>query len=139
MLGDRRPVGNAPAFCRSGAGHPVWGREWCLEKGFGLGHTNPDMLWSRGSVADIIFGRTIETNRLERPSLLETLGDIVFGRLALHAMTLGFTEPLVGVYVAEPNAPRVLRVQSSGADVAELVDVNGDNRVDVLYVTQYRR
>lgn len=26
-----------PAFCRSGAGHPVHGRVWCLEKGFGLG------------------------------------------------------------------------------------------------------
>lgn len=27
----------SPAFCRSGAGHPVHGRRWCLEKGFGLG------------------------------------------------------------------------------------------------------
>lgn len=27
----------APAFCRSGEGHPVWGPEWCLERGFGLG------------------------------------------------------------------------------------------------------
>lgn len=32
-----RANGNGPAFCRSGEGHPVWGREWCLEKGFGLG------------------------------------------------------------------------------------------------------
>lgn len=29
--------GRGPAFCRSGAGHPVWGRQWCLEKGWGLG------------------------------------------------------------------------------------------------------
>lgn len=29
--------GRGPAFCRSGAGHPVWGPEWCLEKGWGLG------------------------------------------------------------------------------------------------------
>ncbi len=28
---------NGPAFCRSGSGHPVHGRAWCLEKGFGLG------------------------------------------------------------------------------------------------------
>ena len=26
-----------PSFCRSGAGHPVHGRRWCLRKGFGLG------------------------------------------------------------------------------------------------------
>jgi hypothetical protein len=35
--------GGGPAFCRSGAGHPVWGRDWCLEKGFGLG-TRPVVL-----------------------------------------------------------------------------------------------
>jgi hypothetical protein len=27
----------APAFCRSGEGHPVWGPEWCIERGYGLG------------------------------------------------------------------------------------------------------
>jgi len=27
-----------PAFCRSGAGHPVHGRSWCVNKGFGLGN-----------------------------------------------------------------------------------------------------
>jgi hypothetical protein len=26
-----------PAFCRTGEGHPVFGRRWCIEKGFGLG------------------------------------------------------------------------------------------------------
>jgi hypothetical protein len=33
---DRRR-GQGPAFCRSGAGHPVHGRRWCIEKGWGLG------------------------------------------------------------------------------------------------------
>lgn len=36
---DRRQ-GNGPPFCRSGAGHPVHGRRWCLEKGWGLGDRN---------------------------------------------------------------------------------------------------
>jgi hypothetical protein len=27
---------NAPAFCRSGAGHPVHGRRWCEDKGWGV-------------------------------------------------------------------------------------------------------
>lgn len=26
-----------PAFCRSGQGHPVHGRQWCYDKGFGIG------------------------------------------------------------------------------------------------------
>lgn len=29
--------GNGPAFCRSGAGHPVFGPGWCHDKGFGIG------------------------------------------------------------------------------------------------------
>lgn len=29
--------GKGPAFCRSGEGHPVHGRQWCRDKGFGLG------------------------------------------------------------------------------------------------------
>ncbi|MGI8618405.1 MAG: hypothetical protein ACR2L6_04865, partial [Gemmatimonadaceae bacterium] len=36
---DRAGEG-APSFCRSGAGHPNWGRQWCIDKGFGLGSDN---------------------------------------------------------------------------------------------------
>lgn len=135
-LGDRELKEGAPAFCRSGAGHPVWGREWCLDKGFGLGRSN-DRLWARTRVEDIIFGRRIEQDRLDRGSLIDVLGDIVFGRLAMHALTLGFDQPLVGSYVAEPNAPHLLLINAGNEPVAELVDLNGDNRVDVLYVSHY--
>src|SRR5687768_16589622 len=34
---DVRDRDGSPAFCRSGAGHPNWGRQWCVDKGFGLG------------------------------------------------------------------------------------------------------
>jgi hypothetical protein len=34
---DRPRNGRGPAFCKSGAGHPVHGPAWCLEKGWGLG------------------------------------------------------------------------------------------------------
>lgn len=35
----RYPVGSnrGPSFCRSGAGHPVFGVQWCLNKGYGIG------------------------------------------------------------------------------------------------------
>lgn len=26
-----------PSFCRSGAGHPVFGLQWCVQKGYGIG------------------------------------------------------------------------------------------------------
>lgn len=136
-LGDRRPTGNSPSFCRSGEGHPVWGREWCIEKGFGLGSANGS-IWSRGRVDDVIFGRTDGRDRLDRGGLIDVLGDVVFGRLALHAVSLGFAEPLTGVWVAEPDGPRILRVRSGDRDVAELFDRNRDDRVEVLYVVQPR-
>ena len=133
-LGDRRPNGNAPAFCRSGEGHPVWGREWCLDKGFGLG-SRSGTIWSRGGIDDVIWRRRTD-DRMDRGGLIGVLGDIVFGRLALQAITLGYDQPLTGYWVAQPEGPRLLRVRSGDYEVAEFVDDDRDDRVDVLYVVQ---
>ena len=134
-MGDQRPRGNAPAFCRSGEGHPVWGREWCLDKGFGLG-SRAGTLWSRGPIDDVVFRRYDYGTRLDRGGLLGVLGDLVLGRLALQALTLGYDQPLTGMWVAEPRSPRLLRVYSGGYPVAEFVDTNYDNRPEILYVVQ---
>jgi hypothetical protein len=134
-LGDQRPRGNAPAFCRSGDGHPVWGRGWCLDKGFGLG-SRAGTLWSRGTIDDVIFRRPDYGTRLDRGGLIGVLGDLVLGRLALQALTLGYDQPLVGMWVAEPRSPRLLRVYSGGYPVAEFVDTDYDNRPEYLYVVQ---
>lgn len=133
-LGDRRPAGNAPAFCRSGAGHPVFGREWCLDRGFGLG-SRGGTLWSRGGIDDVVWRRRTD-DRLDRGGLVDVLGDVVLGRLALQAVALGYDQPLAGVWVARPEGPRLLRVSSGDYEVAELVDTDRDDRVDVLYVVQ---
>lgn len=50
---DRARRGNGPKFCRNGQGHPVHGREWCREKGFGLG-------------GDVLFERDRRTRRYDR-------------------------------------------------------------------------
>ena len=41
------PVRNdrGPSFCRSGAGHPVFGLQWCLQKGYGIGRPGAVFLW----------------------------------------------------------------------------------------------
>lgn len=130
---DRARNGNGPPFCRSGAGHPQWGREWCIEKGWGLGDDD-DGFWSRTRVDDVIFDRRPDVQRMDRGTLLDVLGDVVLGRLALHALTLGLTEPLSGTWVAEPDAPYVLRINAGDAPVGELVDLDRDNRADVLLV-----
>ena len=126
--------GDGPAFCRSGEGHPVWGRNWCVEKGFGLGRQD-GRDWSRTTdVGDIVFGRRDDRDRLDRGTLIDVVGDVVFNRLALHALSLGFTEPLTGTWIAEPSSPRILRIGSGNYAVAELVDIDRNDRVDVLLV-----
>ena len=36
---------SGPSFCRSGAGHPVFGLQWCLNKGYGIGRPGSVFVW----------------------------------------------------------------------------------------------
>ena len=36
--GAGQKAGNGPPFCRNGEGHPVHGRQWCVDKGWGFGN-----------------------------------------------------------------------------------------------------
>jgi hypothetical protein len=124
----------APAFCRSGEGHPVFGRDWCREKGFGLGDYR-DIRWGRTTdVRDISFQRQVDRGTLARAVLIDVLGDVVFNRLGLHAVTLGYTDPLTGVWLGEPSGPQVLRLSSGQMTIAEIYDDNRDNQADALLV-----
>lgn len=138
---DVRPVrydderSDGPAFCRSGAGHPVWGRQWCVDKGFGLGSQN-NVRWGRATtIGDIVFSRPIvDRETLLREALIATVGEVVLDRLGLHALTMGYTEPVTGVWVAQPTGPQVLRLNSGSYPIAEVVDINRDNRADMMIV-----
>jgi hypothetical protein len=132
-LNDRVNSG-APSFCRSGAGHPVWGRQWCLDKGFGLG-TQQSIRWgTTRTVSDIIFGRRVNSGVVPRDMLLNILGPVAFDRLALHAVTLGYTDPLTGVWHSEATGPDVLFVNSGRVPIAEFVDTNRDQRPELMLV-----
>jgi hypothetical protein len=124
----------APAFCRSGAGHPVWGREWCIDKGFGLGASG-GWRWGRHRPDDVAFLMLDERPSLDRVGLIDVLGSLIFNRLALHAVTLGLADPLGGRWLGEPSGARVLTMHSGDVPVAELIDWDRDGRVDVMYVT----
>jgi hypothetical protein len=129
-----RVTGGSPTFCRSGQGHPVWGRQWCLDKGFGLG-AQQDVRWGRtGDISDIILGRRVSSGTITRDVLLNLLGDVAFNRLALHAVTLGYTDPLTGRWYSEASGPDVLFVSSGTQPIAELVDTNRDQRADLMLV-----
>ena len=128
------PKQGAPSFCRSGAGHPVWGRQWCLQKGFGLGNS-PDLEWAAArDIGDLTFVHPITTSTLTRDALLSLLGPVAFNRLALHALTLGYTEPLTGIWRSDATGPNVLFVNSGQWPIAEVVDGNRDQRPDLMLV-----
>lgn len=116
--------GNGPPFCRNGQGHPVHGREWCRDKGWGTGD------WRDVSWGDVIFGRQDrrrESDRLDRGGLADVLGDVVFGRLESHARSAG-GGALNGRFVESQG--RLLQVRAGSSPLAELLDIDRDGRVD---------
>lgn len=137
--GDRYPTvandpprNGAPSFCRSAEGHPVWGRDWCLDKGFGLGDGRRAWAVTR-PIEDIILGRPDpRQRRIESAGLGDLLGDIVLGRLAFQSVVLGGTDPLTGLWIGDAEGPRTLRVMSGRVPVAELVDYDRNGRVDTI-------
>jgi hypothetical protein len=124
----------APSFCRSGAGHPVWGREWCLQKGFGLGGDN--VRWGRAVDPTTVVFRRVDDGAITNAVLREVLGDVILNRLAVHAVTLGLVDPLTGLWLGEPsgNGSQVLLLRSGDVPVAEIVDVNRDRRADSFVI-----
>jgi hypothetical protein len=125
---------DAPSFCRSGAGHPVWGRQWCIDKGFGLGAEN-DIRWATTPVSNIVFAQEPTTEQLITTAVLrQVLGATAFDRLATHAITLGLVNPLTATWLGQPTGSRTLYVQSGTYPIAEFVDANRDGRPETMLV-----
>lgn len=131
--GQANARGNGPPFCRSGEGHPVHGRRWCAEHGWPLGSEG---LWRRGSWEDVIFRspRDRRQGSLSRDDVLETLGQVVFGRVDDHRRRLGASDPLSARWQTEANGARVLQIRSGSRPVAEMTDLNGDGRADLVLI-----
>lgn len=129
--------GQGPAFCRSGAGHPTKGRQWCYDKGYGLGNER----WSRaGNWGDIVFGRPdgrYSTNRMSGNVLQDILGRVIYGRLLDQSRAYGWGG-LTGRWLDAAAGPRVLQVQAGNHPLAEFYDENRDGRVDLVMVNRAR-
>ena len=133
--------GYGPAFCRSGQGHPVYGRQWCLDKGFGLGRSYGT--WQRAWWDDARFryDRYDRYDRygrrdLGRDLLLAVLGDALLGRL-----TYGVSEPVYGRWTSYSyGGPAVMYLYSGNGSypLAELTDYDRDGRVDLVLVNSGR-
>jgi hypothetical protein len=130
--GNGRGVANGPAFCRSGAGHPVFGRAWCVDKGFALGSQD----WRRMDIGRVILPRSNGHGRVERGGLLDILGDVVFGRLESQRTHLHVDDALSGIWLTPPEGPRVLQVWAGDTPLGELVDNDRNGSVD-LFVLRF--
>lgn len=123
-----------PAFCRTGEGHPVFGRQWCLDKGFGLG----SVTWRRGDRGEaegFMFRRPPRGGEriLDRPGVEEILGEEVLGTLLDAAAPDARNDPVTGRWL-EPGeqGARVLQLRAGDRPLAELTDLDRDDAVDVV-------
>ena len=125
IYGNTKSNGNGPKFCRSGQGHPVHGREWCRDKGWGLGS-------DRNVFGDIIFGqprdRRYDDRTLGRGTLGDILGSVILGRFESFGRNYG-SGALTGQWVNDYGM-RTLQLNVGGLPIARLVDSNRDGRVD---------
>ena len=131
---DRRR-GNAPAFCRSGRGHPVHGLQWCRDKGWGSYDRDPVVWYRRAGWDDVRYRRSRIRYRdgaiLDRRELVDVLGEVIFGRLARETR-LARTDRIHGRWLRPGGRASVLQIRSGTYPMAELTDTNGDGRVDVV-------
>jgi len=131
-----------PEFCRNGAGHPVHGRRWCVEKGFGLGHPRVARRdrrdrerWERERWNDVVFSPSRYRERADlfgARVLIDIVGGRVYGRLEVVRDRMGGRYPLTARWLRTRWGERVLQVRSGPLVLAELTDLNGDGRVDMV-------
>jgi hypothetical protein len=123
---DRR----GPAFCRSGQGHPVHGRQWCRAKGYTLGNERARDIWG-----DIIFrdrrydDRRYDDRRLGRGTLGDILGSVILGRFDEYGRTYYGNGAMTGQWLPDGRAS-VLQLYIGSLPFARLIDLNRDGRVD---------
>jgi hypothetical protein len=124
-----------PAFCRSGAGHPVWGRQWCNDKGYGLGSER----WSRVGWDNVVFRRPDRRydGRISGAALQDILGRTIYTRLVQQSNSYGLGA-LNGRWLDAPSGPRILVVHAGPRPLAEFYDRNRDGRVDLVMLNRIR-
>lgn len=133
---ERRERGDGPSFCRSGRGHPVFGWDWCRERGWDRAGRVP-VRWEQRGWEDVIFGRPRDSRKttLDRRDLGEVLGDVVFGRIDTRRRHLGGSDAWAGRWVTSREG-RELWVTAGGVPIARLLDRDGDRRVDAIWLAE---
>jgi len=125
---DDRYRKNAPSFCRNGRGHPVHGRKWCYDKGYGLGNRD---IWRRVTWGNVVYRRprSIHDGRMSRATLADILGAVLIGRFDSHRRSLGYRDPIYGRW---HEGGTVLHITSGSFPIAQVIDRNRDGRADSI-------
>ena len=133
---SRSERGNGPSFCRSGRGHPVFGWDWCRERGWDrTSSSRYPVRWERRTWDDVIFRREDRKPSLGRDDLGGILGDVVFGRVDTRRREMGAPGDWLGRWV-DTRGGRELWITAGGIPIARLVDQNGDRRVDSVFLAE---
>lgn len=117
-----------PKFCRTGAGHPVYGRAWCIQKGFGLGGNR----WDRVYWGDAWLRHARASGAVARVGLSDILGSAMYGRLDARRRHFGYAAPLSGRWFRTESGAPALLIRAGTQPLAELIDTNRDGRADLV-------
>jgi hypothetical protein len=120
-----------PAFCRSGAGHPVHGWQWCVDRSYKMG-------WSSAALSGATFrgeGKARRGEELDSGSIADILGRETAKQIEGVARDLGLDGVINGRWAdTDDGGALVLQLSAGSAPLAELTDSNGDGTVDAALV-----
>ncbi|HSM36822.1 MAG TPA: hypothetical protein VK837_10535 [Longimicrobiales bacterium] len=132
-----RRVKRGPAFCRSGAGHPVHGRRWCREKGYPLGsdrldrrdrRRDDDWDWDDDRRRDRDRGtifRLPDSRRrgvLDRGDLIDILGSRTFSQVDQLRRRHGLRQGLQGRWYRDRLGRDAILISAGTVPIADLVN-----------------
>lgn len=124
-----------PAFCRSGAGHPVHGVQWCYDRGHMSGSRHGGIVWERGSLGNVVFHQEARRGTLNERELRAAIGSRTVDRAAAHARRSGANDALTGHWLDA----HTLELRAGATPVARLTDENRNRRVDETLLAHHRQ
>ena len=134
---------DAPPFCRNRTGHPVHGWRWCVEKGFVRPEARHAWRPYRPSRVVVVRKRprSVVSPRvvIGADVILDVLGAEVYANVEAWGRRSGYRGKPVGRWVPHHTRGWVLQVSQDGFPLAELIDENGDRRIDQVWVYEPER
>jgi len=133
----------APPYCRSRRGHPVHGWSWCVEKGFVRPQARKAWRPYRPNRVVVIRERPRRFVRsgvvFQANVMIDLLGVQLYRDVRRWGDRLGRRGRPVARWVPIGRRGWVIQVWQNGFPVAELVDPNGDRRLDEVWLFEPER